>query len=298
MRVGFIGLGRMGTAIARNLAAAGHDVAAWNRSPVSAPEGVRLVTALSETLESDVVVSMLADDRAVTDALLDSGVLARFRAGQAHINMATISPPLAHRLQTEHALGGSRYVSAPVFGRPEAAAARKLFVVAGGDPRAVTVAQPLLEATAQGVYDVGEKASHANLIKLCGNLLVAIAIEGLAETVNLARKSGIDPRVLVDILGGSVFAIPVYRVYGRLIAEKRYEPAQFKVPLGLKDVELALEAGNAAGARLPAAEVVRAHLLAALARDLGEKDWSVLGEIVEASEPRNEGEIRPTRIAG
>jgi 3-hydroxyisobutyrate dehydrogenase-like beta-hydroxyacid dehydrogenase len=283
MHVGFVGLGHMGAAIARNLAEAGHEVVAWNRSPVQAPQGVRLVSALADTLRGEVLISMLADDRAVTAALVASGAIARLGAGQAHINMATISAALGQTLQAEHARCGSRYVSAPVFGRPEAAAAKKLFIVAGGDRATIESAQPLFEATAQRTYNVGEQAHHANLIKLCGNLLVAMAVEGLAETVNLARKSGIDPRLMVDILSGSIFAVPVYQVYGRLIAEKRYEPAHFKVPLGLKDVELALEAGNAAGARLPSAELIRGHLLAALERNLGEKDWSVLGEILDAS---------------
>jgi 3-hydroxyisobutyrate dehydrogenase-like beta-hydroxyacid dehydrogenase len=283
MRVGFVGLGHMGAAIAGNLAAAGHDVVAWNRSPVQAPQGVRLVSALTETLEGEVLISMLADDRAVTEALVASGALARLGAGQAHINMATISTALGRSLHAEHARRGSRYVSAPVFGRPEAAAAKKLFVVAGGDQVTIEAAQPLFDATAQRTYNVGEQAHHANLVKLCGNLLVAMAVEGLAETVNLARKSGIDPRAMVDILGSSIFAVPVYQGYGRLIAERRYEPAQFKVLLALKDVELTLEASDAAGARLPSAELIRAHLVSAVERNLGEMDWSVLGEIVEAN---------------
>jgi 3-hydroxyisobutyrate dehydrogenase-like beta-hydroxyacid dehydrogenase len=275
MRVGFLGLGHMGRVIARNLAAAGHEVLAWNRSPL---EGIRLVSSVREALESDVAISMLADDQAVIDIVL--GSVARFRSGQAHINMATISVALGKRLQAEHARLGSKYVSAPVFGRPEAAAAKKLFIVAGGDQATIAAAQPLFDATAQRTYNVGEDAYRANLIKICGNLLVAMAIEGLAETAALARHSGVDPAQMFEILSSSIFAVPVYQGYGRMIAERRYEPAHFKVPLGLKDVELAREAGAAAGAALPSADLLREHLLTAIERGFGEKDWSVLAEIV------------------
>jgi hypothetical protein len=281
MRVGFIGLGRMGAPIARNFAAAGHEVLAWNRSPVPAPEGVRRVDSIDEALGGEMLFSILGDDRAVSAALLDSGVIARLPPGATHVNMATISIELGERLQAEHARRGSRYVSAPVFGRPAAAAACKLFIVAGGDPAAIAEAQPLFDATAQRTYNVGDKAAHANLVKLCGNLLVAMAVEGLAETLNLSRKSGFDPGVLADILGSSIFAVPVYQGYGRLIAEGAYEPAHFSVQWALKDVELGLEAGTKVGARLPQAELVRAHLRTALERGLGDMDWSVLARVLE-----------------
>jgi 3-hydroxyisobutyrate dehydrogenase-like beta-hydroxyacid dehydrogenase len=281
MRIGFVGLGRMGAPIARNFAAAGHEVLAWNRSPVAAPEGVRRVGSVEEALGGEMLFSLLADDRAVREVLLDGGALARLPRGGAHVNMATISLELGERLHAEHARLGSRYVSAPVFGRPAVAAARKLFVVAGGDQAAIAAAQPLFDATAQRTFNVGEKPAHANLVKLCGNLLVAMAVEGLGETLNLARRSGFEPKLLADILGSSIFAVPVYQGYGRLIAEGAYEPALFSVALALKDVELGLAAGARTGARLPQAELVRAHLRIALERGLGDQDWSVIARVLE-----------------
>jgi 3-hydroxyisobutyrate dehydrogenase-like beta-hydroxyacid dehydrogenase len=277
MRVGFVGLGQMGLAIARNFAAAGHEVVAWNRSPRHAPPGVRVVDGLAQTLDGDILVSMLADDRAIREVLIDTDALARVRT---HVNMATIGVALGRELQAMHERLGSRYVSAPVFGRPEAAAAKTLFVVAAGDQAAIRAAQPLFDATAQRTFNVGAEAGQANLIKLCGNLLVAIAVEGLGEAAALARASGTDVRVMMEVLTKSIFDIPVYQGYGALIAGRRYEPARFKVPLALKDIELALAAGEAAQVSLPSARLLQAHLRSAIERGWGEKDWAVFCELL------------------
>lgn len=283
MRVGFIGLGNMGRAMVRNLVKAGHEVIAWNRTRAAvdalAPGGVKPAATVADTLAGDVVLSMLADDASVAAALIDSGAIAAMRPGQAHFNMATISIDMAKRLAAAHAQHGSRYVSAPVFGRVEVAAAAKLFVVAAGDQAAIAQAQPLFDAMGQRTFNVGAEAHAANLIKISGNLLVGMAIEGLAETVALARKSGLEADKLVEVLTQSIFAVPVYQGYGALIAKRQYEPVMFRVPLALKDISLALAAGEAVGAPLPCASLVRDSLLAAIGRGYGEKDWAALGAV-------------------
>ena len=205
MRVGFIGVGNMGRAMVRNLVKAGHEVIAWNRTwwaaiRALAPIGVKPATTVADTLAGDIVLSMLADDASVAAVLIDGGAIAAMRPGQAHFNMATISIDMAKRLAAAHAQHGSRYVSAPVFGRVEVAAAAKLFVVAAGDQAAIAQAQPLFDAMGQRTFNVGAEAHAANLIKISGNLLVGMAIEGLAETVALARKSGLEADKLVEVL--------------------------------------------------------------------------------------------------
>ena len=285
MKVAFIGLGNMGSHMARHLLRAGHEVTVWNRTLAKAEqhraEGARVAPSAGEAAkQAEAVITMLADDAAVESAVLHpGGVLESLPAGAAHISMSTISVALSHKLADEHSKRRHKYVAAPVFGRPEAAEAAKLFVVVAGEPEAVERHRPLLETMGQRVFNLGDKPEMANVVKLSGNFLIASIIESLGEAIALARKYNIDPHTYVDFLTSSLFAAPVYKTYGKLIADEKYQPAGFKLRLGLKDVRLALAAAEAVDAPLPFASVIRDHLLTAIARGMQDMDWSATAKL-------------------
>ncbi len=289
MKVAFIGLGNMGTPMARNLLRAGHEVTVWNRTlskaDVLRPEGVKVAKSPAEAVEGvEAVITMLADDPAVESAVLQAGGVAeRLPKGAVHISMSTISVALTRRLAEEHARRGQQYIAAPVFGRPEAAEAGKLFVVAAGEKSTVERYKPLLEALGQRVFVIGEKPEMANVVKLSGNFLIASVIESLGEAIALTRKYGIDPHEYVDFLTNTLFAAPVYKTYGNLIADEKYQPAGFKMRLGLKDVRLALSAAEAVDAPMPFASVIRDHMLTAIARGMEDLDWSSTAKLAAAN---------------
>jgi 3-hydroxyisobutyrate dehydrogenase-like beta-hydroxyacid dehydrogenase len=280
MKIAFIGLGNMGSHMARHLLRAGHDITVWNRTPSKADElrakGAKVGKSAGEAVkDAEAVVTMLADDHAVESAVLHSeGVLDRLPRGAVHISMSTISVALSEKLAEEHGKHGQQYIAAPVFGRPEAAEAGKLFVVAAGDKSAVERCKPLLELLGQRVFVIGDKPEMANVVKLSGNFLIASVIESLGEAIALTRKYGIDPHDYVEFLTNSLFSAPIYKTYGGIIAEEKYEPAGFKLRLGLKDVRLALAAAEAVDAPLPFASVVRDHMLTAIGRGMEDMDWS------------------------
>ncbi len=193
--------------------------------------------------------------------------------------MSTISVALSRKLAEEHARRGHKYIAAPVFGRPEAAEAGKLFIVAAGDKDAVERHRPLLEALGQRVFVMGDKPEMANVVKLSGNFLIASVIESLGEAIALTRKYGIDPHQYVEFLTNSLFAAPVYKTYGNLIADEKYQPAGFKMRLGLKDMKLALAAAESADAPLPVASMIRDHMLTAIARGMEDMDWSATAKL-------------------
>lgn len=281
MRIGFVGLGAMGSAIARNLVRAGHDVTAYNRSPgpaaALARDGAKVAETPSGVGGAEVVFSMLADDHAVESVVLGAqGVREALAPGASHVSMSTISVDLSRRLSEAHRAAGQEFVAAPVFGRPEAAAAAKLFVVAAGTAPAVARVRPLLAVVGQRTFEVGEDPAAANLIKIGGNFLLAAAIEAIGEAAALMAKGGVAPAAFVEVMTNTLFACRAYEGYGSIIAEERYEPAGFKVPLGLKDVRLALAAGEASSTPLPLASLLRDHFLAAIGRGHGELDWSAL----------------------
>jgi 3-hydroxyisobutyrate dehydrogenase-like beta-hydroxyacid dehydrogenase len=281
MTVGFIGLGNMGAAIAGRLLQGGHDLVVWNRSPaaadrLAAERGVRRAASPAETLQGDLAFSMLADDAAVEATLVGSGALAAAAKGLVHVNCATVSVTLSERLEAMHQALGLAYVAAPVLGRPDAAAAGQLHVLAAGEAAALARARPLLELVGQRVWAVGDHAPMANVVKLACNFALAATIETLGEAGALAKAHGVEPQTLYEVMTGSLFASPAYRVYAGLIGEQRFEPAGFRMPLGLKDVRLALEAGEARHAPLPIASLLRDHFLAAIARGDAEKDWSAV----------------------
>jgi len=279
MKVGWIGLGNMGQAMARNLIKAGHEVVAYNRTRARAEElgreGARVVSSPAETATAPIVVTMLADDPALEDVIFGSGkVLETLGRGNTHISMSTISVALSKRLAEVHRKLGQVYVAAPVFGRPEAAAAAKLFIVVAGPKEAVAQCQPLFDALGQRTYAVGEEASAANVIKFSGNFLIASMIESLAEAFALVRKHGIDPQQYLEILTSSFFNAPVFKTYGGLIAQDKYEPVGFRLALGLKDIRLALAAAEAAAVPMPVASLIRDRMLTAMAQGKQDADWA------------------------
>ena len=285
MNVGFIGLGHMGAAIAQNLVKAGHRVAVFNRTrskaEALASAGASVAADIGEACRNDIVITMLSDDDAVAEAVFGEGkMLSGLPRNGVHVSMSTISVALSDRLAGAHRKAGQAYVAAPVFGRPEAAAAAKLFVVAAGDAGAIERCQPLFDAVGQKTFVVGPKPSEANLVKLSGNFLITSVIESLGEAFALIRKAGVDPRLYLDILTSTLFSAPIYRTYGGLIAEEKYEPAGFKMSLGLKDVRLALAAADALAVPMPVASLVRDHFLAGVAQGQGDSDWSGLAGLI------------------
>jgi 3-hydroxyisobutyrate dehydrogenase-like beta-hydroxyacid dehydrogenase len=280
MKVGFVGLGQMGRPMAERLAGAGHSVKAYNRTRAAAEPlaraGAKVVERPDEVLDAEIVVSMLSDDAAVAAVWLDSGLAARMPAGAVHLNMSTISMDIARRLSAAHKRGGSLYVSAPVFGRPPVAAQGQLDAIAAGAPQAIERCQPLLKAMAKQVFVVGEEPAKANAVKIARNFLLATVIESLGEAFALVRKSGVEGKVFQDILSNTSLGSPVYKSYAKMIVDQAWTPAQFSMPLGLKDVELALATARETGVRLPTGELVRKNLLEAIDAGRGDQDWAAL----------------------
>lgn len=279
MKIAFLGLGNMGAHMARNLLVGGHDVTVWNRTVTKAEElkanGAKVAATPSQAaIDAEIAITMLADDAAADATVLhQGGIIETLARGAVHVSMSTISVALSKKFAEEHARRGQHYVSAPVFGRPEAAAAAKLFIVASGHASAIARCQLVFNAVGQQTFVMGEKPEMANVVKLSGNFLIASVIESLGEAIALTRKYGIDPRDYVDFLTSTLFSAPVYKTYGGLIAEERYQPAGFKLRLGLKDVRLVMAAAEAVDVPLPFASVIRDHVLTGLARGMEDLDW-------------------------
>lgn len=290
MRVGFVGLGGMGLPIAINVMKAGHEVTGWNRTAARAQElqragGRAAASAAEAAAKAEVLVTMLADDAAVSgvvfgESAVPRGVLATLPRGSVHACMGTISVALSRRLADAHRGAGQGYVAAPVFGRPQAAEAGKLTVLCAGPEEDRRRCRPVLEAVGQSLQDLGDDATAATVAKIAGNFLIAAMMEGVAEAYALARKHGIAPARLLDIVNGGIIRSPLYETYGTLMAEERFEPAGFKLRLGLKDMRLALAAADAAEVPMPLASMVHDHLLSALARGWGDQDWTVMSRVV------------------
>ncbi|MBA1145151.1 NAD(P)-dependent oxidoreductase [Mesorhizobium neociceri] len=294
MNVGFIGLGRMGVGMAANLLKAGHDVTVYNRTPGKDEEivqmGARPAAEVAEACDGEIVVTMLADDHAVESVVYgDQRVLASLAKGAIHVSSSTISVALAERLTADHAAAGQRFVAAPVFGRPEAAADGKLFVVAAGESEAVTTATPFFDAVGQKTFVVSETPKAANLVKLSGNFLIASVIESLGEAIALVSKGGVDRHQYLDLLTSTLFGAPVYKTYGGLIVDRKFEPAGFAAPLGQKDIRLVLAAAEELRVPLPIASLLRDRFLSLLAHGGDNLDWSALGSLAarDAGEAAN-----------
>jgi 3-hydroxyisobutyrate dehydrogenase-like beta-hydroxyacid dehydrogenase len=271
----------MGSAMARNLIRAGHQVAVFNRTRGKAEElaaeGARLAEAPAEACRGvEAAITMLADDRAVEEIVFGEAGLANGLArGAVHVSSSTISTALARRLAAGHAARGQFYLSAPVFGRPDAAEQGKLVVVAGGAAAAIERCRPLFEAVGRQTEVAGAEPWQANALKLCGNFMIASMLESFAEAIAALRKSAVDPHVFLETMN-ALFASPVYANYGRIIAEERFEPAGFALKLGLKDLRLALETAAEVASPMPLASLVRDHMLAAMAQGQADLDWSSL----------------------
>jgi len=280
MNIAFLGTGQMGLPMARNLLAAGHHVTAWNRTRAKAQplaaDGVHLVDTPAEAAHNaDVAVSMLADDEAVDEVVFgDEGIYESLPQDSVHVSCSTIGVQLARTLADAHEVQRQLFVSAPVFGRPEAAAARTLKVVAAGPTGAIERCRPVFDAISERTFVVGEDAPHANVVKLCGNFMIASMIETLGETFALARKSGVGAETFLDVLQGTFFGTPIFGGYAKRIAGGEFTPAAFTMALGLKDLRLLLAAAEAAEVPMPAASLVRDRLLTGVALGRGQDDWS------------------------
>jgi len=276
----------MGTPIARNLLAAGFAVRVYNRTAARAAplvaEGAEQASNAGDAVAADgIVVTMLADDAALEEVVTGrNGIGDKLGRGGVHVSMSTVAPATARSLAAFHAERGAAYVAAPVFGRPEAAAANKLWVCVSGAAAAKARVRPLLEAVGQGVQDFGEEPAAANVVKLAGNFLIMSAMEAIAEAQTLAEKHGIDRAQLASFFGGTIFGCPIYQNYGRLIAGKTYEPAGFRLVLGLKDSKLVLDAAEEAKVPMPLASLLRDRFLSGVARGRGSMDWSVIARAI------------------
>lgn len=285
MKIAFIGLGNMGSAMAANLIKAGHSLTVYNRSRKRAEElkplGARIVATPGEAAAgAEAAITMLADDHAIEAMVFGKGdLLDSLAPNSIHVSMSTISVAMSRRLAAAHAERKQHYIAAPVFGRPEAAAAAKLFVVAAGPAAQIECCRPLFDAMGQKTFIAGEDASGANLMKLAGNFLITAVIEGLAESFALVRKAGLDANLFHEILTNSLFNAPIYKTYGALINSQKFEPAGFKLPLGLKDNRLLLAAAEETAVPMPMASLIRDRFLAALAQGMGEMDWSAISRI-------------------
>ena len=299
MNIAFIGLGNMGSGMATNLIKAGHKLSVYNRSKNRAEEfkplGARLAATPGEAAAgAEVAITMLADDHAVESVVFGrtenggadgkgtagkSTLLESLPANAVHISMSTISVALSRRLAAAHAERKQHYLAAPVFGRPKAAAAAKLFVVTAGPAAQIERCRALFDAMGQKTFHAGDDAPGANLIKLTGNFMITTVIESLAESFALVRKAGLDVNQVQEILTNSLFNAPIYKTYGGIIAAEKFEPAGFKLPLGQKDNRLLLAAAEEKAVPMPMASLVRDRFLAAMAQGMAESDWSAIARI-------------------
>ncbi|HEV3254163.1 MAG TPA: NAD(P)-dependent oxidoreductase [Candidatus Acidoferrales bacterium] len=284
MKIGFLGLGKMGSGIAANLVRAGHEVTVWNRSAQKAEQLVAQGAALASTPKAaasgrELVMTMLGDDAAL-DQVLRDGLLEGLDRGALHVSLSTISVSTADRITALHADRGQRFLSAPVFGRPDAAAAAKLFIVAAGAEPDFKTASALFPSISQRVFYLGKTPSSANLVKLCGNFMILAAIECMAEAMTLAQKGGVPKKEFLEVMTGTMFDSPIYRNYGAVLVEERFKPAGFAAPLGLKDMRLVGQAGETLRVPMPVLNVLRDHLLQAIGTDGEDIDWSSIGRTV------------------
>jgi 3-hydroxyisobutyrate dehydrogenase-like beta-hydroxyacid dehydrogenase len=296
MKIGFIGLGNMGAGMAGSLLKAGHEVTAYNRSrdkvAALAEQGAKPAKTVADTCSGDIVITMLSNDAAVEAVTFgNDGIVASLRPGATHVSSSTISVALSERLAAAHAEAGQQFVAAPVFGRPEAAAAAKLFVVAAGSPAALQPISPVFDAIGQRTFVVSEEPKAANLVKLSGNFLIASVIESVGEAMALVAKAGVDKNEYLEILTSTLFGAPVYKTYGGLIAREEFEPAGFAAELGQKDIRLVLAAAEALQTPLPIASLLRDRFLTLIANGGGSLDWSAIGALAawEAGGPSPSG---------
>ncbi len=284
MNVAFLGLGTMGKPMAANLLRAAHTVAVWNRSPGPAAELATLGATVSDspakaTHDAKVLITMVADDASTEAVLIDGGALDALAKGALVINMATISVELADALAERCAEAGLAYIAAPVLGRVNVAEAGLLQILAAGDADALAIAAPLFDVMGQKTWVFGDRPSQANAVKLGVNFMLASAIGTMGEAATLAAGHGVDRAAFLEMAFSTVFAAPAYQNYGKMIASETYMPAGFKLALGLKDMRLALAAGEAAHVPMPLAGVLRDNFLDNLAHGEGDLDWAGMAKV-------------------
>lgn len=277
--IGFVGLGNMGSVMAQNLIKSGYHLRVHNRTMSKVGElGTDGVSACQTPAEAaagvSILISMLSEDDVLKEAVAGSdGILNTFPKNAVHISMSTIAPDTSEELAKLHQAAGSNYIAAPVFGRPLAAADRKLWICTSGSAKAKEIAKPILECLGQSIIDFGEKVGGANVVKIAGNFMILASLEMMAESFTLAEKNGLDREQVAEFFGSTLFNAPIYKSYGKLIAEKKYEPVGFKARLGYKDARLAVKIAQASLTPMPAATLVHDRLLAAVAKGWGDRDW-------------------------
>ncbi|MGH7905373.1 MAG: NAD(P)-dependent oxidoreductase [Candidatus Binataceae bacterium] len=280
--VGFVGLGNMGLPMAQALMAAGMKLTVYNRTASKADplinSGAKLAASAAETASSGgIAVTMVSDDPTLEAMTIgDDGIAARLSPDGIHVSMTTVSPMLSRRLAEVHRARGSIYVAAPVFGRPDRAQARKLFICASGPTEAKKRIRPLLEAIGQKTFDFGEEPGAANVVKLMGNFMIMSALEAISEGLALAERNGLDRFKVAEMFTSTLFASPMYQNYFDTIVNRRFIPAGFRMPLGLKDAELVLSTARESRVPMPAASVVRDRFIAGLAHGRDEMDWAAI----------------------
>lgn len=285
MKIAFIGLGRMGMGMARNLLRAGHTVAVYNRSrekaEALAADGARVCNSPADACrDAEAVLTMVADDHAVEEIVFgNNGIASAMKDGCIHVSHSTISAALARKLAAEHARRNQGYLSAPVFGRPEHAEAKNLVVVAAGPGELIDRCRPLFDAIGRGTFVVGAEPWQANVAKVCGNFMVISMIESFGEAYTTLRKAGVAPQAFLDVMN-ALMGSTIFSLYGRVIAQEQFEPAGFALKLGLKDVRLVLAAAEECAAPMPLASLVHDQLLSALAQGQGEMDWSSMTKVI------------------
>jgi 3-hydroxyisobutyrate dehydrogenase-like beta-hydroxyacid dehydrogenase len=281
-KIGFVGLGAMGLPMAANLIAAGYHLVVYNRTgskaePLVAKGAHRAERAGDVAQPGGIAVSMLADDASLRALVTgDDALAARLSPDGIHISMSTVSPATTRELAAYHQSRGSVMVGAPVFGRPNAAQAKQLRICVSGPADAKAKVRPILEAMGSDVFDFGEKTESANVVKLAGNFMIAAAMEAMGEAVTMMRKSGVDPGAAIDMLTKTIFAAPVYQGYGPIIAHGRFTPAGFRLPLGMKDIDLVLKTATEANVPMPTANLLHDRFVSAIAKGRADMDWSAI----------------------
>lgn len=283
MKLGFIGLGNLGTPIAENLLEKGNSLYVYNRTASKAQplanKGATVCTSVKELASlCDIVFTVLADDAALNHTTQgEEGIAANLKAGGIHVSVSTILPATSTHLSELHKKHNNHYIACPVMGRPEAARARKLNFLVSGDASAIAVIKPFLQdAGAAGVWEFGENVMHANVAKLCTNFLIVSAIEALAEGINLANKSGMDTQQWYNMITQTLFAAPIYINYGNIILKEAFLPAGFSMRLGLKDVNLVIEQAAETNAEMPFGKLLQQRFQESVANGLGEHDWTAV----------------------
>lgn len=285
MKVGFLGLGNMGLAMARNLIKAGHSLTVYNKTIARAEELAPLGAKVARTpgqaaADAEAIITMVADDAAVEAIVLGHNAAHEaLPAGSVHIAMSTMSVAMARRLAAAHRDRGHFFVSAPVYGRPDAAEAAKLVIAAAGPADQIARCQPLFDAIGQKTYVLGDDPAAANVVKVTMNFLITVVIESLGESFALIKKSGVDADKFLELMTGSLFSAPIYRTYGPMVAADNYEPVGFRMALGMKDNRLVLAAAEHAAVPMPLASLIRDRMISATAQGMGEADWAAIARL-------------------